>query len=436
MISTLKYYQGKIVVYFKNSDCTIRYKILKIDQNKLLKNLYVKQTIANSGTTNQLIKDTYEKVDEIITKAVKDRKSFLLSKKYIDNELLKHKDKIDVTDLTHLLPLYEEFLLKKTKDFLVMQGYPEVEKANSLEEIKKNIDVRDKSRSIKDYISTKNLLKDFELFSKKSLTVSDLDVFFVANLHSFASSERDDKNNYKTRKQADNTFKKRLSCVMEFIKFLNKELKYEIDIKDFSYSVKKPTTNIVALDNKELQAIQKLKFTNPVYEKTRDILIFLCMTGLRYSDFITFDKDRDLSINDGDYYIIKDAIKTRNRFEVPINKTAQEIAEKYNFDFRPHLTNQAYNRMIKSILQDNELFKDEITLYYYHRGKESKVNEAKNENISSHTGRRTFITNCVKNNIPLHSIMAMTGHKKIDTLLIYFEKWGMKSNKYVKQLEL
>jgi len=39
--------------------------------------------------------------------------------------------------------------------------------------------------------------------------------------------------------------------------------------------------------------------------------------------------------------------------------------------------------------------------------------------ISSHTARRTFITQCLERGIPPEVVMGYTGHKDIRTMMIY-----------------
>lgn len=41
------------------------------------------------------------------------------------------------------------------------------------------------------------------------------------------------------------------------------------------------------------------------------------------------------------------------------------------------------------------------------------------ESISSHTGRRTFITQCLERGMPPHTVMSITDHKDLRTMYKY-----------------
>ena len=441
MITKLQYYQGKLIVYFKKDNSLIRYKIIKVAKNELDRTLHVKPNILNYATTNKLIDDIHQKVDTIISDCKSKNQTHLLCKQYIDHHLdIINKTKLSVlvNEFSEVTIIYEQFLKRKLIELLNRQGYQHVDENSSIEEIRKDKTIKDKTRSIKDYISTLNLIKDYQLYTGESIRIKDLNKIFLSKLHSFAGTDRDEKK-YITRKQSDTTFKKRIDCLNEFFRYLDNKFEFKLDSDSIKYNVAKRETNIIIIDNKELKKLLALNFhecPNKNWEKIRDIMVFLCMTGIRYSDFLTLEFERDVNINGKIYTIIKNAIKTRNRFEVPLNKRALSIWKKYNFNFKPLFSNQTFNREIKEMLIHYKLLKDKVLIIKHFIGKEIHEHEEKRLFISSHTGRRTFISSCVKNNIPINRIMAMTGHKRVDTLTIYFEKWGKKTNEYVDMINV
>ncbi|HOZ14217.1 MAG TPA: tyrosine-type recombinase/integrase [Tenuifilaceae bacterium] len=441
MITSLKYYEGKIVVYFKQKNSLIRYKIIKIDKKQLDRTFHVKQEVLNSKATNQLIDEMHQKVDTIISNCKAQNKIHLLSKDYIDyhlNILDKTELSVQVNELSYIIPLYEKFLKRKLIELLNKQGYQHIDESLSIEEIRQDKSIKDETRSIKDYISTLNLLKDYQSFTDDSIRIKDLNKAFLSKLHSFAASDRDSKK-FKTRKQSDKTFKKRLDCLAEFYRFLDKKFDFKLDEDNINYRVAKRDSNIIIFDEEELKQLLSIDFSdcqNKNWEKIRDIMVFLSMTGMRYSDLVTLNKERDLVIFDNVYTIIKNAVKTRNRFEVPLNKRAMEIWKKYDFNFKPTIPNQVFNKEIKELLKHFRLLNNKVLIIKYFRGKEFQNMEEKNLHISSHTGRRTFISNCVKKNVPINRIMSMTGHRKVDTLTIYFERWGKKTSEYVDLINI
>lgn len=58
----------------------------------------------------------------------------------------------------------------------------------------------------------------------------------------------------------------------------------------------------------------------------------------------------------------------------------------------------------------------------------------KNEFISCHTGRKTFISIMIEYGLDTYDLMSMTGHKKIDTLKYYIDLFGIKKREKLKMI--
>jgi integrase len=125
--------------------------------------------------------------------------------------------------------------------------------------------------------------------------------------------------------------------------------------------------------------------------------------------------------NDGNTLLKKENKKTGFYSEVPLNQTAINILEKYNYNI-PKFTNQYFNRQLQTILKENELF-PELVVKKRRALKENKdFSIMKRELITSHTCRRSFITNCINANVPIPSIMLGSGHHSIRTINLYIKK--------------
>jgi integrase len=79
---------------------------------------------------------------------------------------------------------------------------------------------------------------------------------------------------------------------------------------------------------------------------------------------------------------------------------------------------QVFNREIKDVLSkigiNTPVFVSKI-----YGGKKSASTEPKYKLITSHTGRRTFITRSIENGVSLLVLRDMTGHVKLQTLARY-----------------
>lgn len=111
--------------------------------------------------------------------------------------------------------------------------------------------------------------------------------------------------------------------------------------------------------------------------------------------------------------------KRNAKVEIPMNKKAREIYEKYggNLPVRKISTiNTSFKRFCKKAKIDETCV--------YARTEGGKVVEyiqPKHELVSSHTMRRTFATNAWLGGVDIYDIKEMLGHKKIETTIGYLK---------------
>jgi hypothetical protein len=108
-----------------------------------------------------------------------------------------------------------------------------------------------------------------------------------------------------------------------------------------------------------------------------------------------------------------------------------KIRKSYHPRIVKYVPAQVFNREIKDVLRKIGLCRP-VNLI-------SKINNRKHEEqkelwelVSSHTGRRTYVTLSLEQGISLHHLMLSTGHTKTSTLLQY-NKTSRKS--VVKEFE-
>jgi len=143
--------------------------------------------------------------------------------------------------------------------------------------------------------------------------------------------------------------------------------------------------------------------------------------GMRWSDFSTIEKGVFQNNTEGNTSYIKVNEKTEETIIIPVLPTAKRILEKYQYKL-PKYTQQYFNRTLKDILENHNLFDTEIPKKKRQLGKIEPTSFKKRELISSHTCRRTFITLAVSANVPLNAIMLATGHTQLKTLQKYAKK--------------
>lgn len=216
----------------------------------------------------------------------------------------------------------------------------------------------------------------------------------------------------------NNTVSGRIITLKTFLRWIERKFNYQFCNEVKEYRVKKFDNNIVTLDKTEIKQLYDIELTG-YQEKIRDLFVFNCFTGLRYSDLKRLNKNEHLKTDSqGNEYIAITTKKTVKDVIIPLNTLSKSIWQKYNYKL-PTFDIAYFNRELKDFLLENELFMTE----------EKKVRRClkevkdyfipKYKLISSHTCRRTYITLCMNANIPLNSILRSTGHTKLETLTKY-----------------
>lgn len=173
----------------------------------------------------------------------------------------------------------------------------------------------------------------------------------------------------------------------------------------------------VYLDETELGMIENcnLGTFDPIYDKVRDWFLLLCWTGCRYSDL---EKINGSNIQDGILHFRQ--TKTGDPAYIPIFPTVKKILEKYNGEIPKPMSNQKFNEKLKEVCQIAKI-NSVVRFQNVQGGKKITTESKKYELVSSHTGRRSFATNNYNRNVPMITIMQMTGHRSEASFLKYIK---------------
>ena len=184
--------------------------------------------------------------------------------------------------------------------------------------------------------------------------------------------------------------------------------------------------------------------TYTTYEVYKDLFVFLCSVGCRYSDgirmklgnFYHAKRSSTSTLEDGVEAYFKFYQKKTNRDSIPrVNEVSYEIYKKYSRgktkdDYLFPLTENGnfisdvkFNKHIKKICKIIGLNRPFIERRVGISGKEIESKSKKlHEVIKSHVGRRTFIYNMVMDgNYTTEELKVQTGHKKTDVFNSYFK---------------
>lgn len=176
----------------------------------------------------------------------------------------------------------------------------------------------------------------------------------------------------------------------------------------------------VYLTNEEVAAIANLPLCGSQKE-VRDVFLIGCHTGMRFSDY------SKLSINDisnGVIHVITQKCKTP--VDIPAHPRVIQILNSYGGTL-PKITSQKFNLYIKDICKEAGLVESVLV-----RKSGQHVRKAKWELVSSHTARRTGLTNMYKAGVPVYRCMMISGHKTEQVFLTYIRITQEENAEYLK----
>ena len=191
---------------------------------------------------------------------------------------------------------------------------------------------------------------------------------------------------------------------------------YNTNLYYNSFHVFTEEIDTIYLNETELQQLKDTDLSKiPHLDRVRDWFLLLAWTGSRFSDL---EKVAKTDIVDG--YITFRQQKTNEKVVIPLHPVVLEILEKYDFNLPAQITNQRFNEYIKEACKHAEINTPETTTRTV-GGELVTEKFEKWEQVSSHTGRRSFCTNMYKRGLPTLMIMSISGHRTEKSFLKYIK---------------
>ena len=236
-------------------------------------------------------------------------------------------------------------------------------------------------------------------------------------------------NNYVTylrdvKEMRNSTIGKQLSFLKWFLRWAFKKGVHKNNAYD-SYKPKLKSTQkkIIFLTWEELNKLREFEIpaAKQALDRVRDVFLFQCFTGLRYSDVFNLRRS-DIK---GDHVEVT-TVKTSDSLIIELNKHSKAILDKYKdvaFEDNkvlPVITNQKMNDYLKELAELAGI--DEPIRQTYYRGNE-RIDEVtpKYALLGTHAGRRTFICNALALGIPPQVVMKWTGHSDYKAMKPYID---------------
>lgn len=195
----------------------------------------------------------------------------------------------------------------------------------------------------------------------------------------------------------------------------------------------------IYLTEAELQALYEMKLDG-LKETVRDVFLVGCYTCQRFSDYSRLERENFTTTAKGTKIVRIVQEKTGNSVVIPIlNDNLLHIAEKYDYEI-PQVNDVVLNRYIKQILKElsetvptlarlertvltmKERAKEERGEVSFMRDAKGYVVKPRYDLVSSHTARRSGITNLYLTGLfDSFQMMSVSGHKDEKTFNEYIK---------------
>ncbi len=299
MLLERRYYRGAITAYYKANGSIIRYPLFRTEEKNISK---VRYRLKNNpseydcDTENLRIDELESKINSAIVEILKREPKTKLTIKKIKDEIgaIKIESKGIVDDLN-------TFIEERRKEY-----------------IKENPNLENQFPSgLKDYRSLKNALADFQYDEKRTLTLADIDDDFLDEFVDYLFDEKPkvSEDGYKYKSQgnlANKTLNKRLESFSAFIRAFYKNESIATLVYSRRYSLQ--PNDVIRITKEELETLANMKMEGENDNIIRDFFVFLCLTGLRFSDFISLNKQH-FQISQYKKYINNCTLEVRENLE-------------------------------------------------------------------------------------------------------------------------
>jgi integrase len=194
-------------------------------------------------------------------------------------------------------------------------------------------------------------------------------------------------------------------------------IEYRSKLKDVEHKT------IVFLTWDEFQQVYNYEVPrNKQYlQRVKDVFIFQCVTGLRYTDLANL-KRSNINLKENKFVVVTS--KTADQTTIDFNSYSREVYNKYS-DFKyesdhalPVPSNQKYNDYLKELCQLAGI-NSMITISFKTGGKIVTNEVEKWKKISTHSGRRTFVSIGLALGATPEEIAKVTGHHSLQIMQHY-----------------
>lgn len=300
-----------------------------------------------------------------------------------------------LNDLPMDIQLFEEKLHDETfgKNAIAPQFF------ESLNEFIESSRSTKANSTIKKYNTVRGFLMQFQSHCNYKLHFDNINIQFYEKFRDYCFEERNTLNNY---------FGKLITIIKTFMNWsFDRGYHQNLEYKKFKRT--EDNIEIIYLTMEELMALYNYDFNTKRLEHVRDTYCFGCFTGLRFSDLFRLQPANIFSD-----HIRLNIVKTKSiDHTIPLNNFAKQILEKYKstvFEPFPKISGQKFNVYIKECCQIAGIDTPMNITRFIGQKRVDKI-LPKHQLITSHTARKTFVTNSLVLGMKEMVVRNITGHK-------------------------
>jgi site-specific recombinase XerD len=261
-------------------------------------------------------------------------------------------------------------------------------------------------RTITNKTTVFNFLKEFQRATSYELTFHQMNIEFFDALRKYA---------FEKKKIGDNYFAKIIAVLKTFLNWAYERdyIKHQ-EFKKFKASERE--TEVICLTLEEFLALYNHKFKSSRLARVRDVFVFGCSTGLRFSDLASLQP----SNIQGDF-IVKNIQKTKENSMIPLNKYSSGVLARYKdsiHDPLPKVSAQKFNVYLKECCKEAGI-DAAVTITKFSGGSRKTSSHPKYELMASHAARKTFATLSLLMGVPERVVRNITGHRKEENFKRY-----------------
>lgn len=319
------------------------------------------------------------------------------------------------------------------KSYLLTELFEDFIKASKLGHRRKQDGNKIKPQTIENYKYVLKLLQDFQVFSTKEIRVVSMHRLHARQLKvevNYWKKFYANFSNYlfKVKGCFDNYVGLVFKTIRTFFNYLEKEKLMQISLYKKSFYVRKDEIDIITLMPEQLQfLIFNKNFEDKLSEalkSTKDAFVLGCITGLRCSDIFNL-RFKDVEQVGNSFYVVARSIKTNTLTKVKLPDYIISIIE------RRRKRKTAYTKIFKDI--STAQFNKNIRKIGFLAGWTHLVGKKRSRNgvqveqtksnklyrfcdlLSSHTMRRSAITNMLMLGMSEHVVRSISGHSPKST---------------------